>query len=298
MADPVQGDVAVESGETESTSTNINITMDVESYVYDGIPTELTKTQNSNLSLIIRVFMNTLEMMRQRGYETTYYYLPSTTSGTNLHAMDGAALLNFWNNSEMSLDDKVNEIHATLCTLRNRAGLSLFEDIISGIFRRVVTPDNGAPYYEYAFVFFAKIDGKAKTAKHKERYGSVINRLNETPELMIGPVIYISDMDIYGSSREDFYSMHLDITTFLFDELTYIVTNHYLVPIHTPLTNAESSDFLLRNGIRSFQLPIIRSDDAVVKFLGIKPGTVVRVTRISLEDYTVKVSIAHRRVIR
>ncbi len=65
-------------------------------------------------------------------------------------------------------------------------------------------------------------------------------------------------------------------------ELQYNVTRHTLVPRHEPLPEPEVEQLLARLQLRSrYLLPRIESTDPVARYLGLRPGNVVRITSAS-----------------
>ena len=65
-------------------------------------------------------------------------------------------------------------------------------------------------------------------------------------------------------------------------ELQYNVTRHALVPRHEPLPEGEVEQLLQRLQLRSrYLLPRIESTDPVARYLGLRPGNVVRITSAS-----------------
>jgi DNA-directed RNA polymerase subunit H (RpoH/RPB5) len=69
---------------------------------------------------------------------------------------------------------------------------------------------------------------------------------------------------------------------FYLRDLQYNITRHELVPKHELLPPAQVPTVLQKYGIRSKQqLPWICKTDPMSKFLGLRPGDVVRITRPS-----------------
>ena len=66
-------------------------------------------------------------------------------------------------------------------------------------------------------------------------------------------------------------------------ELQYNVTRHSLVPRHDIVTDGgEEAGILRDHGLKAkTQLPLISRADPVARYLGLRPGQLVRVTRIS-----------------
>lgn len=62
-------------------------------------------------------------------------------------------------------------------------------------------------------------------------------------------------------------------------ELAFNLLRHHLVPRHVPLSAAEKSALLKRLNCKASALPGIRSTDPVTRYLGVPPGTVLRISR-------------------
>jgi DNA-directed RNA polymerase subunit H len=77
---------------------------------------------------------------------------------------------------------------------------------------------------------------------------------------------------------------------FYMQELQYNITHHEMVPRHDLVPSSQVPGIVLKHGIRSkHQLPWICKSDPMSKFLGMKPGDVVRITRPSKQavEYSV-----------
>jgi len=64
-------------------------------------------------------------------------------------------------------------------------------------------------------------------------------------------------------------------------ELLANITEHELVPKHTRMSAEEKAALLARYKVADAQLPRIRLDDPVAKYLGLQRGEVVRIVRRS-----------------
>lgn len=74
-----------------------------------------------------------------------------------------------------------------------------------------------------------------------------------------------------------------DVQFFDIDELMFNVSQHQDVPLHEPIRDeAAIEDIIKRYSMKSrFQLPLILSTDAMARYLALKHGQLVRITRPS-----------------
>lgn len=86
-----------------------------------------------------------------------------------------------------------------------------------------------------------------------------------------------------AAAKKSIQELHLDVQFFDVRELQYNVTKHDLVPSHHAIRDeAQIQGILDSLCLRTrTQLPLILSSDPVARYLGLKPGQVVRVTRNS-----------------
>lgn len=78
-------------------------------------------------------------------------------------------------------------------------------------------------------------------------------------------------------------SMKLNLQTFDIRHLQFNISKHELVPKHELVSNeSEIKDILEKFMIKTkFQLPIILKTDAMAKYLGLKNGDIVKISRAS-----------------
>ena len=74
-----------------------------------------------------------------------------------------------------------------------------------------------------------------------------------------------------------------DVQMFQVKELMFNVSRHALVPLHEPIRDeAQIEEILKRYRLKSkHQLPLILGSDAMARYLALKPGQLVRITRPS-----------------
>jgi DNA-directed RNA polymerase subunit H (RpoH/RPB5) len=87
-----------------------------------------------------------------------------------------------------------------------------------------------------------------------------------------------------------------NIQIFLEEELGYDPTEHFLVPKHTPLTDDEQRLFLEKNSLSIDQLPIIRTDDVIIKYLGLRAGRIVKIERKNMYETMIIDSVCYKAV--
>ena len=73
---------------------------------------------------------------------------------------------------------------------------------------------------------------------------------------------------------------HIDL--FSENDLLVDITEHFLVPPHILLSEAETKDLLERLSVPADKLPKIDVNDPVCRYYGFKPGQVIRIIRDSL----------------
>ena len=75
------------------------------------------------------------------------------------------------------------------------------------------------------------------------------------------------------------------LSFFLYSDLHYNPTRHHLVDKHTKLTREEGKTLMAQYNIKSkLALPIILKSDPISRWLGIRPGDIVRIDRYNLNS--------------
>mmetsp|Transcript_2873 Transcript_2873/g.5274 ORF Transcript_2873/g.5274 Transcript_2873/m.5274 type:complete len:115 (+) Transcript_2873:326-670(+) len=80
---------------------------------------------------------------------------------------------------------------------------------------------------------------------------------------------------------EGLVKMRLDLNVFFEVELVLNITHHDMVPKHRLISAGEKRQLLLKYKVTQEQLPRIMLTDPVAKYLGLKRGDVVEITRHS-----------------
>jgi DNA-directed RNA polymerase subunit H (RpoH/RPB5) len=75
------------------------------------------------------------------------------------------------------------------------------------------------------------------------------------------------------------------LSFFLYSDIHFNPTRHHLVDKHTKLTRDEGKELLLQYGLKTkLALPIILKSDPISRWLGIRPGDIVRIERYNLNS--------------
>lgn len=85
-----------------------------------------------------------------------------------------------------------------------------------------------------------------------------------------------------------------NIQIFLEEEMAYDPTTHFLVPKHIPLSLEEQREFLENPNVSVDQMPVIRSDDIIIKNLGIRSGRIVRIERDNMFETMIIKSVSYK----
>ena len=108
--------------------------------------------------------------------------------------------------------------------------------------------------------------------------------LNEAKHDNVGRMILILRLDNMTTIvRQNLERLRKSVIIECFDlkEVLINITEHELVPKHEPLTEEQKQDFLARYHLQPCQLPRIQRTDPVVRYYGVEPGTVLKITRRS-----------------
>lgn len=120
-----------------------------------------------------------------------------------------------------------------------------------------------------------KVSGKVLT--------TIVGRMKE--ESVKHVIIIVKDGSVTSAIAKSIerlrYDSHIKIEYFEQKEVLINITQHDLVPKHEPLTPDEKEELLNRYKINESQLPKILKMDPVVRYFGVDPGTVMKITRRS-----------------
>ena len=97
-------------------------------------------------------------------------------------------------------------------------------------------------------------------------------------------VIIVYSFNVTSFAKQAIEEMKKDgytVELFKNSELYFNITHHDLVPPHRLLSVDEKAALLKKYRIRPVNLPCIKQNDAVAKYMGLKPGDVVEITRAS-----------------
>ena len=142
----------------------------------------------------------------------------------------------------------------------------------------VKNPDNSHTYVKY------RLD-KIKTARAIESFIDQIYDTQLKPEdklILVAP----ERINIQGSSFEtmlnNFYNQKgYYVQIISLPQLLINIVNHRDVPHHEVIEENDKKELLVKYNIKQENLPVILRDDAMARYLGLRPGEIVRILRPS-----------------
>ncbi len=142
----------------------------------------------------------------------------------------------------------------------------------------VKNPDNSHTYVKY------RLD-KIKTARAIESFIEQIYDTQLKPEdklILVAP----ERINIQGSSFEtmlnNFYNQKgYYVQIISLPQLLINIVNHRDVPHHEVIDENDKKELLVKYNIKQENLPVILRDDAMARYLGLRPGEIVRILRPS-----------------
>jgi len=169
----------------------------------------------------------------------------------------------------------------------NNINLEVYkEDIVDGI--KVKTQ---------CIIYF--VDPTSQVGKVKQRFTRLMNTLEETyskDDNIVDIIMIAEDKDrnsfmnsiakyiksyqkIYNSTKTVNHTLKMEL--FYYSEISFNITDHYLVPRHRLITKKEITQILKDKKCTLEQLPKISKDDSVAKYFGANVGDVFRISRRS-----------------
>jgi DNA-directed RNA polymerase subunit H (RpoH/RPB5) len=98
--------------------------------------------------------------------------------------------------------------------------------------------------------------------------------------LVINEKLSINNIKILNNIKTGQCALNYQV--FHIKELQFNISKHVLVPIHTIITKDEEKELFEMYSLKSkFQLPIILKTDPMSRYLGLKSGDIVKITRNS-----------------
>jgi len=111
-------------------------------------------------------------------------------------------------------------------------------------------------------------------------------------------IMIISDQKLGTKAAEKLNNLsRLTIEHFLYYQLSYDPTYHFLVPKHTRLTQKEAKMFFKQNSLYPTQLPTMYTSDPIAKIYHYKPGDVIFIERTAVIDLIPQTTIMYRLVV-
>lgn len=97
-------------------------------------------------------------------------------------------------------------------------------------------------------------------------------------------VLLISKVPVSSTNAKQILDIHgIQVDVFEVSELIFNISKHTLVPLHEPVRDAAAVKAIVDTyRLKSaHQLPLIQKTDPMARYLGLRPGQLVRVTRYS-----------------
>lgn len=125
------------------------------------------------------------------------------------------------------------------------------------------------------FVFFP--NEQKLTTKVMRRYADQM----KTDNILRAIIVSSEAPTPYAKRAVEDFSKGYYLELFLDAELLVNVNKHMLVPKHEVLTNEQKKELLKHYKVKETQLPKMQSQDPIARYLGIRRGQVVKITRNS-----------------
>ena len=206
------------------------------------------KYVNSAASLLFKVKKTQVEMMRDRGYDVS-----------NDIAILGYTITDFI--------DVYNDI------ITKKGGKSdEFKSALSDFY----TKENG----ETIYVHYPETMKDAKKLS-KSQIISLVDYIKQYPT--IRNIMIISELPLSDDAQKELLKLPAyTFDRFLYEELAYNPTKHYLVPRHVLLLREEAIKFRRDNKLKFNQLPLLSIHDPIARYYGFRHGQTIRIHRENL----------------
>ena len=104
----------------------------------------------------------------------------------------------------------------------------------------------------------------------------------QPPEAQLRTFVVISREQPSNAALKGIHELGLDVQLFQLRELQYNVSHHESVPRHEPIRDEPAIEVVTkRYGMKSrFHMPLIQSNDPMARYLALKHGQLVRITRL------------------
>ena len=146
-------------------------------------------------------------------------------------------------------------------------------------------------------VFFPEtpISGGKKTAIGKDKIDRILKHMTEND---ITKVIIVTETPLSPQAAGQLTNYPAwTLEHFMYKELTYNLTKHFLVPEHRLMSLPEITRFLDDNELDIENLPVMSYQGPISRYYGSKPGDIFEIKRFDISGSSmVSDSVAHRAV--
>jgi DNA-directed RNA polymerase subunit H (RpoH/RPB5) len=173
----------------------------------------------------------------------------------------------------------VQEVHRAFVTIKEMMADRELHDVRQGL--DGVSFEEIQQLVKSRSVFTLDVDKALRVIFHMGKFkGADVKRLLEDP---FDLYLVVTREKLSSVNAKQLTDLDKQIDAFELGELLFNVTHHALVPRHTLIRDPEQikdvvDSYRLKN---KHQLPFILKTDPVVKYLGGRPGDVVRIVRAS-----------------
>ena len=141
------------------------------------------------------------------------------------------------------------------------------------------------------YVYFADTEDKSSQLKKKE----VEVAIAEMTQSQSRDAVIITAKPLSSDAGKHIRSLvAYNIQIFLENEMAYDPTEHFLVPTHIPLSQDEARSFLNTNKISIDDMPILKVDDIIVRYYGLRSGDIVRIERENMYNTMIVKSVSYK----